>query len=107
MRQVLLNHAHPCPPKLLPRLARLTRHLQARLQDFGPGGPQVLSAAQNQGRIEVRFPGHDTAQVLQQLKHQGVMGLLEGEIAIFLLAPDTPFEDLDYLWGCLFSVLSE
>ena len=26
------------------RVARLTRHLKARLEDFGPGGPQVVSA---------------------------------------------------------------
>lgn len=26
------------------RVARLTRHWKARLEDFGPGGPQVVSA---------------------------------------------------------------
>ena len=27
-----------------PRVARLTRHLKARLEDFGPGGPEVVQA---------------------------------------------------------------
>ena len=107
MRQVILNHPNSCPPELLPRLARLTRHLQARLLDFGPGGPQVLSADQDRGRVEVRFPGHDAAQTLQALERQGVFGRLEGDRAVFLLDPATRFEDLDYLWGCLFSVLSQ
>ena len=31
-----------------PRLARLTRHWKARLEDFEPGGPQVLLADQPQ-----------------------------------------------------------
>lgn len=107
MRQVILNQETLCPPDLRPRLAQLTRHLQARLQDFGPGGPQVLSADQDRGRVKVRFPGHNTAHVLQQLESLGVTGLLEGETAVFLLSANTPFEDLDYLWGSLFSVLSE
>lgn len=106
MRRVVLNRSIPCPISLRPRLARLTRHLQARLQDFGPGGPQVLSADQGLGRVEVRFPGHDTGQVLRRLEELGVSGFQEGETAVFRLAPDTSFEDLDYLWGCLFTVLT-
>ena len=32
------------------RVARLTRHWKARLEDFGPGGPQVVSADEGNGR---------------------------------------------------------
>ena len=31
------------------RIARLPRHLKARLEDFGPGGPQVVSAEEETG----------------------------------------------------------
>ena len=49
------------------RVARLTRHLKARLEDFGPGGPQVVSADEEAGAVTARFPGRDTAQVLRRL----------------------------------------
>ncbi len=102
------------------RIARLTRHLKARLEDFGPGGPQVVSADEETGAVTARFPGHDTAQVLQRLEKQcGVRAVQEGELALFRLTPQvrfeelalfrlTPqvrFEDLDYVWGCLFDIL--
>lgn len=105
MREIDLQHQSPCPPELRPRLARLTRHLRARLLDFGPGGPQVLSADQEEGRVEASFPGHDTGRVLAELEGRGVLALREGDAALFLLGPRTRFEDLDYLWGCLFDIL--
>ena len=105
MRHVSLDHPAPCSQDLRPRLARLTRHLRARLLDFGPGGPQVRSADQAQGRVEADFPGHDTAQVLSALARCGVSAARAGDEAVFWLTPDTPFEDLDYVWGCLFDIL--
>lgn len=89
------------------RLARLTRHLNARLLDFGPGGPEVLSADQERGLIRARFPGHDTAQTLDAL-HQtcGVRAALDGDAALFSLGGPVSFEDLDYVWGCLFDILT-
>ena len=88
------------------RVARLTRHLKARLEDFGPGGPQVVSADEETGAVTARFPGHDTAQVLQRLEKQcGVRAVQEGELALFRLTPQVRFEDLDYVWGALFEVL--
>ena len=64
------------------RVARLTRHLKARLEDFGPGG------------------------VLDRLERDwGVTVLQDGEDAVFRLAPSVRFEDLDYVWGALFEVL--
>lgn len=89
------------------RVARLARHLDARLRDFGPGGPEVLEADQDAGVVNARFPGHDTAQVLARLEgeHGVFVGLKDG-VAVFRLSPDTRFEDLDYVWGCLFDLLS-
>lgn len=91
-----------------PRLARLTRHLHARLLDFGPGGPEVLCADQSRGIVTARFPGHDTAQVIDELEHRCRVSVTlsdDGELARFCLGNDTPFEDLDYVWGCLFDLL--
>lgn len=88
-----------------PRLARLTRHWKARLEDFGPGGPQVLGADQERGEVLARFPGHETGTVLAGLKEMGVSAQQEGENARFFLRPDICFEDLDYAWGCLFELL--
>ena len=105
MRTVDLRH--PCPqPGQEARTARLTRHLEARLLDFAPGGPEVLSADQAAGLVLARFPGRDTAGVLAELAARGVLALPEGEGAAFLLSPGTAFEDLDYLWGCLNDILT-
>ena len=89
------------------RLGRLTRHLRARLLDFGPGGPEVLSADEAAGLVTVRFPGREAQAVLHALAQQcGVFAALDGDWALFCLAEDTRFEDLDYVWGCLFDILS-
>ena len=104
MRQVILNL--PSPPDAEPhRLGRLTRHLNARLLDFGPGGPEVLEADQAQGHIAARFPGHETGKILTELAQLGVAAARDGDNALFLLQPQTRFEDLDYVWGCLFDLL--
>lgn len=104
MRTICLNI--PCPEAGRgKRLARLTRHLEARLLDFGPGGPEVIRSEPERGVVTVRFPGHDTAQVLEGLARQGARAALEGEQAVFYLMPEVRFEDLDHVWGCLFSLL--
>ena len=105
MRTICLHQPLPCPQELRPRLARLTRHLQARLLDFGPGGPRVLAADQASGRVEAVFPGRSTPQVLAALARHGIHAAGQ-ETAVFFLSPDIAFEDLDYLWGCLFDILS-
>ena len=74
------------------RVARLTRHLKARLEDSGT--------------VTARFPGQDTGGVLDRLERDwGVTVLQDGEDAVFRLAPSVRFEDLDYVWGALFEVL--
>jgi len=104
MRTIPL-HA-PCIDCRQPELlAWLVRHLDARLHDFGPGGPEVLSADQSTGLVAVRFPGHDTGSVLAALGQRGITAAREGDRALFWLSPDIPFENLDRLWGCLFEIL--
>ena len=88
------------------RLARLARHLEARLRDFAPGTTQVLPADQNTGTVSVRFPGRDTAQVAALLEHRSdVPANLSGDWLAFQLSPDLRFEDLDHLWGCILEIL--
>ena len=104
MRTVWLNtpDATPEDPH---RLARLTRHLQARLLDFGPGGPALGEIDEIRGFISADFPGHDASQVVSALGKMGVYPALENGSARFYLRSDTRFEYLDYVWGCLFEVL--
>lgn len=66
MRQIDLTHPNRVPGSEA-RVARLTRHLRARLLDFGPGGPEVLSADEAAGAVRARFPGHDAAKILDRL----------------------------------------
>lgn len=105
MRQVKLNR--PAGEGADPaRLGRLTRHLKARLLDFGPGGPEVLEADETAGLVTVRFPGREAKAVLEALERDwGVYGVQAGENVQFRLAGDTRFEDLDYVWGSLFEIL--
>ena len=93
-------------PEQEERVARLTRHLEARLRDFGPGGPEVLETDQQTGFVAARFPGHPTGDVLERLAREcGVSAAQEGDRAVFYLSPSVQFEDLDYIWGCLFDLL--
>lgn len=105
MRNLNLTHSRPQAGQEA-RVAWLVRHLDARLRDFGPGGPEVLEADQTAGLVKARFPGHDPRQVLDRLARQGIQANCDGAAAVFHLSPDVPFEDLDYLWGCLFEILN-
>ena len=87
------------------RTAWLTKHLTARLMDFGPGGPEVVSSLPEVGKVLARFPGHDTGAVVAQLGEMGITLSREGDCAAFYLRPHIRFEDLDHLWGCLFEIL--
>lgn len=88
------------------QLARRVRHLAARLQDFGPGGPELLSADQTTGLVLARFPGHDTGHIRRQLEERfGIRTRLDGDTLLFQLTPHIAFEELDHVWGCLFELL--
>jgi len=105
MKQLIYMKS-PCPPAQHgARLARLTRHLNARLLDFGPGGPEVLLCDSDQGMVAARFPGHETAQVISGLEARGFLPSQVGDQAVFYLSPEIRFEELDRLWGCLFELL--
>ena len=88
-----------------PRLARLTRHLAARLEDFGPGGPQVVDCDQQAGRVTVRIPGYNSSDIVEGLRLFGIFTCTESELIQFYLNPDHTFEELDHLWGCLLQLL--
>lgn len=105
MRRVDLSPSAPRPGDPA-RLARLTRHLAARLEDFGPGGPQVRLADQQRGLVLASFPGRTPESVAEPLARRfGVLARTEGDCVLFQLSPQLPFEDLDYVWGCLFALL--
>ena len=104
MRTVDLTR--PIPSGADPRrVAWLTGHLKARLLDFGPGGPEVVSADPAAGRVTARFPGLEPAAAAARLAEKGISLLTENDCALFCLHPDVRFEDLDYVWGCLFEIL--
>ena len=88
------------------RIARLTRHLEGRLLDFGPGGPEVLECDQEKGCVCVRFPGREGSGILTDLRGHGILAEQEDGQIRFWLHPAVQFEDLDYVWGCLFEILS-
>ena len=107
MRAVDLSRPAPRPGDPA-RLARLTRHLAARLQDFGPGGPELRCADQARGLVRARFSGRSPRALAEALGRDfGVLVRAEGDDLVFQLTPEIPFEDLDYVWGCLFQVLGE
>ena len=43
---------------------------------------------------------------IEAIKALPVSRIAAGDCALFLLSPDTRFEDLDYLWGSLFDLLA-
>lgn len=102
-----INLRDPAPCQEQPeRQARLVRHLAARLQDFGPGGPELICADQDSGRVCARFPGHSCGQIVSRLEKEfGVLSGVEGDCVLFRLSPGVQFEELDYLWGCLYQLL--
>ncbi len=105
MRTVAL-HLPVQNPRDPNRLAALTRHLNARLLDFGPGGPEVVSFDEGRGLVKARFPDHDTQKLLHDLSQTwDVQAAQETGLALFYLNENTQFEDLDYVWGCLFDLL--
>lgn len=90
-----------------PRLSALTRHLNARLLDFEPGGPEVISCDERTGQVKARFPHHSTQAVADALHSCfGVDICAENQYALFYLNETILFEDLDYVWGCLYEILT-
>ena len=93
-------------PEQAPRVARLTRHLKARLEDFGPGGPEVVQADQERGLVCFRVPGRESAWLQEELGRRWNIRIgVEDGLAVCRLGPEVPFEGLDRLWGCLFELV--
>ena len=90
----------------LESIAWRTRHLYARLQDFGEGGPVVTDWSQEQGKLSVSIPNHSAIQMQQALKQYGITCPVEQEKLVFYLSEQIAFEDLDFVWGVLFQILS-
>lgn len=107
MREV--DFTRPCLASSIPeRCAALTRHLNARLLDFGPGGPEVLLCDQASGLIQVRFPNRSPNRVAAALSTEYHIQTIPTSNYLELYLNETiPFEDLDYVWGCLFQLLCE
>lgn len=92
--------------KEAPRVARLTRHLKARLEDFGPGGPEVVQADQETGVVRFRLPGRGSAWLQAQLRERWDIRIgVEDGLAVCRLSPQVAFEQLDRFWGCLFELV--
>lgn len=107
MRAVDLTRRCPVPsdPE---RRAALTRHLNARLLDFDPGGPEVLLCDPESGLIRFRFPNHSPQWAAAALSAEyHIQTIPTSEYIELYLNETIPFEDLDYVWGCLFQLLSE
>ena len=104
MRTVNLNQKAQMPSKP-ERLARLTRHLRARLLDLGAGTPELEQVCQEEGTITARFPGRTAEEMMSRLREHGVSCTGAGERVCFCIPEELPFEDLDYVWGCLFQIL--
>lgn len=101
-----LTQNHIPTPAEAPRVARLTRHLKARLEDFGPGGPEVVQADQATGVVRFRIPGKDSAWLQEQLGERwNIQIRVEDGQAVCRLGPDIAFEQLDRFWGCLFELV--
>ena len=96
-----------CPASDPERRAALTRHLNARLLDFDPGGPEVLLCDQESGLIRVHFPNrapHRAAAALSAEYH--IQTTPTSDYLELYLNETIQFEDLDYVWGCLVQLLS-
>ena len=85
------------------KLERLTRHLKARLEDFGPEGPEVTQFDMLHGIVGARFPNNEPWEIVNDLERDhGILSVAEENDVVFYLNDDIQFEELDYLWGSLF-----
>lgn len=102
MRHIVLNiPTHECDDPA--HLARLTRHLRARMEDLNPTSPQITQFDPKNGLVGVRPTDMDSWDYVNRLERlYGIFAAAEENDVVFFLNPDIRFEDLDYVWGCLF-----
>ena len=105
----IVDFTRPCPTPSNPeRRAALTRHLNARLLDFDPGGPEVLLCDPESGLIRFCLPDLSAHRASAALSMNYQIQTIPASDYIELYLNETiPFEDLDYVWGCLFQLLAE
>ena len=89
-------------------IARLARHLSARLEELESACVLVRGwASAADGRVEARFPGRDAVVLRDRLAACPVVCRAgAGDTLVFWLTADTPFEALDTVWGLLYESLS-
>lgn len=82
-------------------------HLAARAPGLRPrAGRSSSPPTKKTGQVRARFPGHDADDIRRQLETRfGVRTRLDGDGLRFQLSPHIAFEELDYVWGCLFELL--
>ena len=66
----------------------------------------VTDWSQEQGKLSVSIPNHSAIQMQQALKQYGITCPVEQEKLVFYLSEQIAFEDLDFVWGVLFQILS-
>ena len=89
--------------------AQLARHLSARLEELEEGCLLLRGWEQAaDGLVEARFPGQDAGALARRLTASVPVRCEAAgpETLRFSLAPDTPFEALDTIWGVLFESIS-
>ena len=90
-------------------LARLARHLSARLEELED--QCILCRAWEQaadGVVEARFPGGNAQELTRLVQCTGVDCIpVEEQVLRFRLSGDTSFESLDAVWGTLYHALEE
>lgn len=98
-----------CPASSDPeRRAALTRHLNARLLDFDPGGPEVLLCDPESGLLRFCLPDLSPYRASAALStNYQIQTIPAFDYIELYLNESIQFEDLDYVWGCLFQLLAE
>lgn len=105
MPDFILDFKTPAPPEEQgDRLAHLSRHLKARLEEFF-----ALSTThfdQKAGSLSVKIQDADLENLVKALG-EGYNVTLDhqGETLTFYLRQHHRFEEIDRLWGCFFGLL--
>lgn len=100
----MTNYKEPYQNEGTERMAQLTRHLSARLNEFFAIHIQV--ADERQGIVKISIENVSLEMVQKKLSAQGVETVLEKELT-FYLQDCHRFEDIDFVWGVFLGILCE
>lgn len=87
-------------------LPRLVRHLSARLGEFGADYLAILATDHEGGSVTVSSPKFSAEDLHSMLNKRGVSTQLDGNSLIFYVTNNHQFEEIDTLWGVLYSMLA-